>query len=246
MKLLLTYISFSFSLLSIASDSLDAFQQGNIAFGQEKFDLAIQHYTEEISTQPGNTSAFFNLGLAYSAKKEYGKAIWAFEKVLRLNPNDAEAIDNIEQNYGQLDNGTSYTPPLGRFNRALFSLGSQSWSVLSILFSIATALGLILFRKSNSFGVKRLYLMGSILFGVLFTFSVYTATRSYHYESQDNFAIVTKAQITTYSSDDASVKVKLVEGTKVQIESYQDTNCVVITLHDQQKHNISSSDIERI
>jgi len=65
-----------------------AYKLGIDALNHEKYDAAIEIFSEAIRLCPNYADAYFNIGLAYHSKKDYANAIESFNKSIELNPND--------------------------------------------------------------------------------------------------------------------------------------------------------------
>jgi tetratricopeptide (TPR) repeat protein len=63
-----------------------AFERGEEAFKNQKYDEAIGYYNEVIQIHPSK-EAYSNLGLAYSGKKDYDRAISSYNQAIRMDPN---------------------------------------------------------------------------------------------------------------------------------------------------------------
>lgn len=64
---------------------------GAILQKQNKFDEALQYYTQASVFDPGNVTTRLNVGTLYQQKKSYDSAIAAYDSILLLNPNHLEA-----------------------------------------------------------------------------------------------------------------------------------------------------------
>jgi Flp pilus assembly protein TadD len=53
-------------------------------------------YSEAIRLDPNKASAYTGQGIAYYGKEDYARARANWEKALQLNPNDADARNNLE------------------------------------------------------------------------------------------------------------------------------------------------------
>ena len=71
----------------------EQFEQGFKAAQEKKYTEAIRHFEEVLVNEPANSSALYNLGNAYYAEKQFGKALLNYEKAHKLLPGD----DDIEQ-----------------------------------------------------------------------------------------------------------------------------------------------------
>lgn len=86
---------------SSKSRSFEAIHKGIRGFSEEKDNSNVPQ------TKADKLREHFNRGLRYSFSKDYDKAIKEFEEVLKLNPNSAEAYNNIGFAYfdkGDIDN----------------------------------------------------------------------------------------------------------------------------------------------
>lgn len=69
---------------------------GNMEIQNENFDAAIRIFDALIQLQPQNDIAFTKRGLAYArGKNNLSKGMEDFNKALSLNPNNAEALENL-------------------------------------------------------------------------------------------------------------------------------------------------------
>jgi len=226
------------------------FEEGIKQYQNKAYAMAIQSFESEITERPNNSAAFFNLGLAYHAEKKFGKAIWAYEKVLKLQPNDAEAIENIDLNNAELDPSGEWSPILNRFQRSMYSLSSNTWSLLVIISCALSAISLILFKKSGALSTKRFFLILFISGLGIVAFSLINASGAYKHEHISTYAIVTKPSIDTYSDGSVISKdvtgIQLKEGTRVERISFLKGPKVEIRTNTGEKYYVLSSDIDMI
>ncbi len=69
--------------------------RGIIHFRQQKYNRAIDDYTEAIAIDADNAEAFLNRGIAYNSLGNYKQALEDYNEVIkRINPNNAEAYLN--------------------------------------------------------------------------------------------------------------------------------------------------------
>jgi tetratricopeptide (TPR) repeat protein len=71
------------------------FQQGNEAYSKGDFAAAEKAYTGIVALGIRNWRVYYNLGNACFRRSEIGKAIFYYEKALRLEPGDADARENL-------------------------------------------------------------------------------------------------------------------------------------------------------
>ena len=210
-----------------SGESKSSFDLSREAYHEKKFDEAISILEKEIKIDKRNPSLHFNLGLAYRANEKYAHAILAFERTLKLNPNDSEAMQLIDACYPELESDRTWISEVGTFKRSLFSLGSNFWSLMAIVFSIAASLFIIRMRQMKTTSRKKIQLGLAISSGVLLLFSTYITSSAHSFEKDRSYAIVVEKNIPTYNnesltSQDTS-KVKLQPGNKVKILQWNKT-----------------------
>jgi tetratricopeptide (TPR) repeat protein len=67
---------------------------GDVAFQQGDFEVAIQQYERELSRGVNHETVYYNLGNAYFRTGQMGRAIYNYERALRLQP----ALDDARYN----------------------------------------------------------------------------------------------------------------------------------------------------
>jgi tetratricopeptide (TPR) repeat protein len=71
---------------------------GNVYINMGNYNIAITYYNHAILiNNPILTDLYYNRGLAYAKKGDYDKAIMDYEAVLRIDPNDIQARNNLDQ-----------------------------------------------------------------------------------------------------------------------------------------------------
>lgn len=223
MKLiLLTIVSLLFVVTPVvAGKSESAFEKSKKAYYEKNYAEAITLLEAELKKEPRNPSLYFNIGLAYKGEKKYAKAIWAFEKSLKLNANDTESIQLIEACYQELNSNQTWKSDTGTFQRALFSMGSNFWSLMAIVFSILAALFIIRMQQIKVIQKKKNQLGLAIASCMLLLVSVYIASGTYNYERAHDYAIVIDNNVAAFNSENLSdqdtSKIELNPGTKVRV-----------------------------
>jgi tetratricopeptide (TPR) repeat protein len=79
------------------------------------FDEAQSAFQRVIETNPGNASAWFNLGTIYLNKKQYPEATKSLREAVRLNPQDSDAWNNLGMISGEEE---KYEQALDEFKHA--------------------------------------------------------------------------------------------------------------------------------
>ena len=71
---------------------------------QKNYDAALADAQKGVELEPTNALICFGIGDIYHEKGEYQQAIDAYEKALKLNPNNGDAIYNLAVDYSKLEN----------------------------------------------------------------------------------------------------------------------------------------------
>lgn len=71
---------------------------GNALMQQKKYKAAIEMYDGLVTdNKTMKAAAFYNTGVSYTKQKDLPNSIEAYKAALRINPNDAEARDNLQK-----------------------------------------------------------------------------------------------------------------------------------------------------
>jgi Tetratricopeptide repeat/Bacterial SH3 domain len=71
------------------------FREANTAYTRGKYGEARQRYEQIVLRGRSDERLFYNLGNTYFRQGQLGRAIWAYEKALRLEPGHTEAKHNL-------------------------------------------------------------------------------------------------------------------------------------------------------
>ncbi|MES2397210.1 MAG: tetratricopeptide repeat protein [Bacteroidota bacterium] len=70
-------------------------QYGLLYLKLQDYDKSIEIWNKVLITEPKNSAALINIGVAYMSKSEYGNAIKSFQKAIDANANDQLAKNNL-------------------------------------------------------------------------------------------------------------------------------------------------------
>ena len=73
------------------------FQKGRMQKKLDQIDQAIKSFEQAVASSPEHSNALFSLGLAYEEKGMYEEALSQFKKVEKLNPNNQQVKEKIQQ-----------------------------------------------------------------------------------------------------------------------------------------------------
>jgi tetratricopeptide (TPR) repeat protein len=212
-----SFIVLLFVLCSSAGWTQSEFQQGIAASNKKDYNSASVWFEKVIAKEPRNISALVNLGNSYFENKYFGKAILNYEKALKISPNDAEIVGNIEACYSALSMQQVYISPYGKFDLLLYRIGELTWGMLSILFSILAAFFLFQFirKKDTKRTSKGISCLGSALLMILFI--VFTR-EVHHFKKEENNAIVTVQNATVCQNEMGELSNSILqEGTRIKV-----------------------------
>lgn len=196
------------------------FEQGNQFYKNADYRAAVTTYHKIEKGGFHSDALYFNLANAYYKLNEVAPSVYYYEKALKLNPLNEDAKYNLvlanRLTIDQIDEVPKTL--LQRFEtNFLHKFSIHQWAVISILFSIVTALLFLIYYFSYSSILKRIFFSVSIVTFSLMLLSVLVAYSVLDYAKKNQPAIVfsEKAQIKnapTFNSEDVFT---LHEGTKV-------------------------------
>ncbi|MDE3257079.1 MAG: tetratricopeptide repeat protein [Gemmatimonadota bacterium] len=208
-----------------AGTGASTYNEANALYRQGEFRKAAGRYEEVVSRGVRNGYVFFNLGNAYFKAGETGRAILAYERALRLMPDDEDVLANLRF-VNAVKEDKSPDEDLNLATRILSSgyrllsadVLAVSGSVCLFLLAAAAVIRLLsASRRSLWIGLLVLAGMGFCGSGALLTYRVYA-------ESSVSEAIVIADEVRGRSGpgDDYLLVFTIHEGTKVTIERMED------------------------
>jgi tetratricopeptide (TPR) repeat protein len=224
MRGLLLFIFTTFAILGYAVDN--SYEKGNKAYEAGDYTAAIDEYNKLIGAEKMSSSLYYNLGNAYFQTQELGEAIWAYEKALKLNPKNENALFNL--NFANKKTKDIIDPSGSEikqwFISNLFSFGINFWAWLSIGSSFILAIFIYLFFTTKNKKIKNISLtLNFILLSIFFL----TVIFSFYHKSilnkqTEGIIIEDLVFVKTSPLEDSPVAFELHEGTKVSYLRAQD------------------------
>jgi tetratricopeptide (TPR) repeat protein len=229
-RILITLIGFGllFSLgifnlhVAVAQEAGEAsarqlFYQGNLAYKEGKYDLAIENYEKILDLGLESGNLYYNLGNMYFKKKEFGKALLNYKRALVLIPNDSDLRSNYEYVLSLLRLGAqSFGNLFERLTARLFE--GISINFLTILLSALFIIAVVFFVFKVFFaGLK---LIGKIIIPVLiilFAISAVALSDKIKYLNNGAVVIVKMAQVKFEPLKSATTYFTLTEGSEVEV-----------------------------
>lgn len=217
MKLFLLHILF------IASTSFgqNSFEEANALYEEEKYNEAIDAYS--VILRDGNESAelYYNLGNAHYRNEDLGRAIWAYESALKIDPDHEDALFNLEfanaQTIDKIDNSRQ---GLGHWiDGLLYSDSINFWSILSLLSSFILSISIILFLRTKAGSRKNLLLLTASVFALLMISSVvFAGLHKSRLNSKAEGVIISETtEVKMTPTEDAKTSFTLGAGAKIDL-----------------------------
>lgn len=211
-----------FGLFINAQSNEILFEQANQLYKNGDYKNAIIHYQKIEKKGMHADALYFNMANCYYKLNEVAPAIYYYEKALKLNPLHADAKYNlILANRMTIDVIEEMPKTLIQKIEVNFlhKISAEKWAIISVIFSILTALLFLIYYFSFSTTLKRIFFSISILTFGLMIIAVLIAFKGLNYDKNHQPAIIfsEKAVIKnapTFNSEDVFV---LHEGTKVVI-----------------------------
>lgn|SRR3989338_1256964 len=244
MRSALWYTILLFAVLQThAHASSNFFSEGVKAHSEKNYSLAAEKFMQAIDAVPNDKSAYYNLGLAEMGNRHYGSAMWAFEKVLKFDPNDTEALAKLERCQAELNPTQNYTAVLSGIEATLFGISSNTWSIMAIVSSILLLICLVLFKLSRGSSLRRVLLISGGFFLLLLVFSSVIASREAAYMNVLNYAVVTVESAPTYMDKENESTTKLQEGTRLRLLEQNTQEFIHVEDASGQEHLMKASDL---
>lgn len=155
--LVLFYISVSSIALAADRDSL--WLKANNSYSLGEYNSAIDYYKQIEDSGYMSAKLWYNMGNAYYKLQEDGKAILYYERALKLDPSYQDAKNNLEiaklKTLDKIESVpefilTTWTKDIRN------TMSSDSWAVTGIVFFLATAVLMLLFRHAPHVAQRKL------------------------------------------------------------------------------------------
>jgi len=152
----------------VAQDAGSLFDEGNRLYLQQKYPEAIASYEAVLKGGYESGELHFNLGNAYYKSGRIAQSILAFERAVRLMPNDEDAAFNLQYANLRVVDKIEPVPELFIYTWAntlltFFSPAVQLWLIYISFLGTLAAFGWLFFARS--FAARRAALLAGIIAG---------------------------------------------------------------------------------
>lgn len=196
------------------------FEKANALYEHQAYDSAAFYYEEILSSGFTNSAVYFNLGNSYYRLKKVGLALLAYERALRLSPNDPEIHANIRFADAAIIDRIP-EPPKTFFEvvllrlHTLLPLGAQLWLMFFLLLALGVMFSASLYVSTNT----RLWLIYLSSLVLLFSAAAGVSTGVKIYNSERiEYAVVLSPSLEAKNEPNGSKVIFAVhEGTKFRV-----------------------------
>ena len=233
------------------SDLNDKFIEANNLYNESKYEKSIELYYQILDSGFHSPELYFNLGNSFYKLNDIANSILFYEKSLKLNSSDKDAINNLKMvNNAIIDDITKIPEPFieSQLNRISNTLSYSMWSYISIVLSFLFLISFIFYYFSKEPNFKRasftflFFLFMSILITLKISFHAYD--KNY----VEKYAIIfsTKIEIKAEPNERSENLLILHLGTKVKIIDSFNDEWLKIKLVNGQEGWINNKEIKTI
>ncbi|UCD43507.1 MAG: tetratricopeptide repeat protein [Chloroflexota bacterium] len=194
----------------------------NQLYETRRYQEAAQVYEQLLSQGLVNSSLFYNLGNAYLAQGDHGRAILNYQRAARLDPRDADIRANLD--IARARSASEYTPEsanpiqsVARFSSSWMTLNELGLATLVVWFS----LGFLVFAyRQLQAGKSRTFLQyGIILTALLFVTAGLSLGSRLYMDLTTPEAVIVDEVVTLNSDpgDEFATEFQLFSGTEVKL-----------------------------
>ncbi len=197
------------------------FSSANEAYANGEYTAALNGYNQLIADENRSVQLYYNLGNTYYRLNEWGKAVWAYERALKINPSHVNSAFNLnfvnQQTKAEINHEQG---GIGSWLKAhLFGISINFWAYFSLIFGGCFALTAYFFLTTKNQKIKNVSLSASLITFVLLIGGIGLA----YYNAlelttkTEGIIIVRTAAIQSEPTEDSESNFDLKEGAKVQL-----------------------------
>lgn len=201
------YLS-TYALLMTFSTSAGTFENGIREAGHQNWKAAALSFRQYVQANPYDAAGYYNLGTSLASLHQYEKAVWAFEKSLKLDPAGA-AVQNIQYCYARLGIRTAWEPALSYFQEKTYQLGIDTWTYLSVITALGLGILLFFFLAAQRMQTRKVFFLFLLLGLFLLIFNIYNAGSAYHFRYNETHAVLMQQQTSVYAASSGNKRIDL-------------------------------------
>ncbi len=218
-NILFTLFFISIGLWGFSNE--DKFSKAEKLYQDEKYEKALKIYEGLLDENEVSSTAFYNIGNCYFKLGDYVNALLYYEKSYKYDPSKEDVIMNMEitrsritDKSEEMSSGVS-----GWFYQIVNTRGTDYWTYLSIVLSIAGTLFLFLMYFSTSNSIKRMSLATAFAsFFFMIVFAIFSYYQISYYNNED-YALISEsnAEVRSEPNDKSKAVFIVPGGMKVKI-----------------------------
>lgn len=244
--LLVTISSFANSI----QNPNEEFKKANDFYAQTKYNEAISIYETLIASNYNSTHLFYNLANAYYKKNDIPSAILYYEKALKLQPDNEDALFNLKLANTKTIDKIEEGPEMfvnKTWIQLISSKTADSWAFYTIALIFLSLVLFIVYLISYQFIIKKSSFYGGLLFLFFGLFCWFLASQNTSYNNNAAEGIIFTQTVTIKSEPNVKSEklFTLHEGTKVKVIEHSD-NWVKIKMPNNNEGWIKNTDVKLI
>lgn len=195
---------------------------GNTAYQNQKFDTALQFYSEILNSGLESFDLYYNIANAHYKLQQIPEAILFYEKSLKLAPNSPDVQYNLKlANKLIVDKIEPLPIPfyMEWKDSLINALLLDTWGFLSIGFMVASMIFLLLYFFTRNGSLKRIsfYLFIVFLVGTGTTYYFAKEQAKQVYETKNAIIFATRTNVYSEPNTSSSVLFVIHSGLKVKV-----------------------------
>ena len=215
----LAFISFP---LSYIASPLEDYQTANQLYADSKYEEAITKYEQLIAEKNINSAVYYNLGNAYYKSNNITAAILNYERALKLEPDNEDALFNLAMANKRTIDKIERLPELfigNTWKKLVTSKTIESWSYYAVGLIFLALAFFVIYLFMNSLMIKKTSFYAGLVFLSLSLFTFLMAAQHNTITKKIGEAIIFSPTVTIKSEpNETSEKLfTLHEGTKVTL-----------------------------
>lgn len=218
MRILIIFLFCGSSIL--AKDVNLLFEQASLSYEQKDYAQAIIHYNEIHDLGFYSSDLFYNIGNCYYKLQQIAESVLYYEKALKLNPSDEDAIFNLKLVQLQLVDKLAEVPQVF-YQKWVDSVKSKltidQWAKLGLFFLFLFCSLFITFLFIKTYRLKKRSFTVSIFTLLVAVFFLSMAYYSHITLKVEAVLMQANAYIKSAPSNQSEDLFILHEGTKVQV-----------------------------
>lgn len=216
--ILLLFVSF----VSNSQSTDELFKEGNTFYKVEDYNRAMGVYLAIEEKGVESSDLYYNLGNCYYKLNKVAPAIYYYEKALKLNPTNEDAMHNLTFAKRMTLDVIEDLPKtfFQRFSENIIQkYAFDTWALIAVIASFLASLLFLLYHFSGSSKMKLLYFNTTIFSVFVMLVSVFFAFDNYDTVQKNRTAIIfaTKTEVKNAPTNSSEEVFELHEGTKVII-----------------------------